>query len=328
MRTLWLIAACIMSALVVLPALIVSFWGWLAPPPPPVVSPYLVNVLLTSTAQVITLTLEDYVQGVVAAEMPALFAPAALEAQAVAARTYAVRRMRSLGGNGCNRHPGADACDDPAHCQAYLPVSAQKMKWGVLDFSANYYKIRLAVEATAGLVLTYDGQVIDPIFHSTCGGRTEYANLVWTNEYPYLSSVVCDYCQHSRRLTGQQTFTLTEVTDRLTQWNPAVAVTARALRSRTPPLTVAERSASGRVLAVRVGTRTMRGTEFRALFALDSTNFTLTIQSDRVTIATRGFGHGVGMCQFGADGLAQAGRNFREILAHYYRGAHVTELPR
>ncbi|MBT9155832.1 MAG: hypothetical protein DDT37_00806 [Firmicutes bacterium] len=136
--------------------------------------------------------------------------------------------MRQFGGNGCNRHPEADVCDDPAHCQAYLPLSAQKLKWGVLDFAANYYKIRRAVVATAGLVLSYDGLVIDPIFHSTCGGRTEYAHLVWTNEYPYLASVVCNFCQHSRRLTDERTFTVAGLAERLTQWNPAVAVTARS----------------------------------------------------------------------------------------------------
>lgn len=328
MKTLWLIAACIILALIAVPALIVSVWGWLAPPPPPVESPYLVNVLLTSTGQVVTMTLEDYVQGVVAAEMPALFAEAALEAQAVAARTYAVRRMRQFGGNGCNRHPQADVCDDPAHCQAYLPLAAQKQKWGLLDFAANYYKIRRAVESTAGLVITYRGRVIDPIFHSTCGGRTEYAHLVWTNEYPYLASVACNFCQHSRRLTAERQLTVAEVAELLAAWDPAVAVTARALRSRTPPLAVVERSQSGRVLRVRVGNRTIAGTQFRAIFGLDSTNFALAIQGERVTITTRGFGHGVGMCQWGADGLAREGRNFREILAHYYGAVQVIELTR
>jgi len=272
------------------------------------------------------MSLEDYVQGVVAAEMPALFAPEALKAQAVAARTYAVRRMRALGGKGCGRHPLADVCDDPAHCQAYLPLSAQQLKWGMFDFPANYYKIRGAVESTAGQILTYGGHVIDPIFHSTCGGQTEYAHKVWANEYPYLISVPCPYCAHSKRLTGTSTFSLTEVVERVTQWDPTVTVTARALRSRTPPLVILERSDSGRVLSVRVGNRTIAGTQFRTLFELKSTNFSLTLQAERVVIATRGFGHGVGMCQFGADGMAIAGKNFKEILSHYYRGVEFRQL--
>lgn len=318
--------ALITIILVIVPALIVSIWGWLTPPPSSLDSPFDIALYITSTAQVVMMPLEEYVVGVVAAEMPALFAPAALEAQAAAARSYAVRRVRQFGGSGCSKHSLADVCDDPAHCQAYLPVEAMQLKWGMVAFSDNYTRIRRAVEATAGLVITYRGQVIDPIFHSTCGGKTEDANKVWSNFFPYLVSVECGYCSHSVRYSESKGFTHADLVAALKKYDAAVTVTAQALSGKTPPLDIRSRSETGRVLEVNVGGKVLKGTELRSALGLNSTNFTVEISSTEAVFTTIGYGHGVGLCQYGADGMAKAGYDFRSILQHYYQGASITAL--
>lgn len=318
--------AFIVLILVLLPSFIVSIWGWLKPPPSNLDSPFEVSIYITSTAQVVIMPLEEYVIGVVAAEMPALFSPAALEAQAVAARTYAVRRAQEFGGSGCSLHSLADVCDDPAHCQAYLPLEALQLKWGLMDYNENYARVRQAVKNTAGLVLTYRGQVIDPIFHSTCGGHTEDADKVWSNPFSYLTGVECSYCSHSPRFNDTKVYSHGDFIASLKQMDGAIAVTTQVLSKKNPPLTVQSRSESGRVLELAVGNRTLKGTEVRKALGLNSTNFTLDVSLTEVTVSTVGYGHGVGLCQYGADGMGQAGYDFREILAHYYQGIHLTAL--
>lgn len=319
---------CIFVAIiiVIIPSLIVAMWGWWQPPPPPLDSPLAINIFLARTGQVVSLALEEYVSGVVAAEMPALFAPAALEAQAIAARTYVIRRARQFGGGGCSRHPEADVCDDPAHCQAYLPETALQLKWGMIDFARNLAKIQAAVRITAGQILTYRGRPIDPIYHSTCGGRTEYAENVWSNSYPYLRGRVCDFCSHSNRFTEEKVFAIQDFVNLLRQEDAALVLAARDLARRPPPVEILRRSASGRVKELRVGNRQFSGTALRRLLGLRSTNFLLTVGQNEISITTRGHGHGVGMCQWGADGLARSGKDHAYILKFYYQGVSLTAL--
>jgi len=312
--------------LVVMPSIIVAVWGWWQPPPPPLDSPFMVNIYSTRTGQVVSLPLEEYVAGVVAAEMPALFAPAALEAQAIAARTYVVRRARQLGGGGCSRHQEADVCDDPAHCQAYLSEQALQLKWGMMDFGSNLAKIQAAVRNTAGKIITYRGRPIDPIYHSTCGGRTEYAENVWSNSYPYLSGRECAFCTHSNRFTEERRFASLDFIALLRQEDAALVLATRDLARRPPPIQILRRSASGRVQELRVGNRQFSGTTLRRLLGLRSTNFTVSASQNEVIIVTRGHGHGVGMCQWGADGLARAGKDHTYILKFYYGGVSIVSL--
>ncbi|MCR4397651.1 MAG: SpoIID/LytB domain-containing protein, partial [Firmicutes bacterium] len=159
--------------------------------------PLNVRVLVHSREQVEDIPLERYVVGVVAAEMPAEFAPEALKAQAVAARTYVAKRMRSFGGAGSPEHPEADICTDAAHGQAWMTEDEMRRTWGPLNFGRYLSKIEQAVESTAGLIMTFDGLPVDPVYHSTSGGPTEDAQDVWGNPVPYLRSVPCDFCRHS-----------------------------------------------------------------------------------------------------------------------------------
>ena len=276
-----------------------------------------VRLYLKEEQKTITLALEEYVKGVVAGEMPANFHPEALKAQAVAARTVAVRRLKRFGGPG---YPGteADLSNDVQDAQAWLSKKQLIAKWGLWGYYQNWGKIAAAVEATAGLVLTYDGKLIDALYHSTSGPRTANAEEVWGTSVPYLKSVPCPYDQHSPRYRQEQVFTVEALLSALASGEkpPASGLTLRIL----------ERTASGRVKTVRIGEKDYRGVDLRSRLGLASTNFTLRQQGEKVIFTTPGYGHGVGLCQYGADGLAKEGKTFREILHYYYQGVEIRKL--
>ena len=151
--------------------------------------------------QVVALPLEEYLVGVVAAEMPAEFNPEALKAQAVAARTYTLLRLSTKNGN--NQLPDADLSTDPENFQAWIPVSEMRRRWGVLSFGYYYGKIVAAVRDTAGMVVVYHGQLIDPVYCASCGGLgTENAADVWGNDVPYLKGVACNWDPPSQAAAG------------------------------------------------------------------------------------------------------------------------------
>ncbi len=274
-----------------------------------------IRVFLHENGEVVTMGLEEYIKGVVAAEMPASFHEEALKAQAVVARTYAVGRMRVFGGRGCSRHPEADVCTDHTHCQAWMSAEAQKAKWGIINYYRWADKVSSAVEATWGLIILYQHEIIDPVYHSTCGGHTEDSELVWQAALPYLRGVPCPYDTHSPHMKSTVSLPLSEVLQRM-----------NAVSGRTPAVEVLSRSATGRVLSARVGTATYKGTEVRAALGLKSTRFEVTQSADVLTFNATGYGHGVGLCQYGADGMARTGKSFRDIITYYYQGVRVVPL--
>jgi len=274
------------------------------------------------TGEIINLSLEDYVIGVVAAEMPANFHPEALKAQAVAARTYILKRL-AAGGVANTPHPGADACDDPRRGQGWLSRAELRERWGTWDYYRNYYKIKRAVDATEGLVLTFEGRLIDPLYHSSCGGATENSEDVWKFRVPYLRSVTCPHCQDP--YPGERKhFTLEEVDQALDVALATVAVGGGA--SPEPRVEILEYTSTGRPKLLSFNGRELSATVVRDLLGLRSTNFSYEIVDGRITFETSGHGHGVGMCQYGARGLAEAGYSFRNILEHYYYGAKVEKF--
>ncbi len=271
------------------------------------------------TGEVINLTLADYVVGVVAAEMPAAFHPEALKAQAVCARTYMLKRLVA-GGVANSPHPGADASDDPRQGQGWVSRDELRERWTTWDYYRNYYKIKRAVDATEGLVLTFEDQLIDPLYHSSCGGATENSEDVWKFRVPYLRSVICPYCTDP--YPGERrTFTLEDVDEALGTDLAAVAVTTGA--SPAAVVEILEYTSTGRPKLLSFNGRTVTATTVRERLGLRSTNFTQTIEGGQLILETSGHGHGVGLCQYGARGLAEAGHDFRSILEHYYTGARV-----
>ncbi|MEW6448488.1 MAG: stage II sporulation protein D [Bacillota bacterium] len=278
-----------------------------------------VRVYRHSTGKVEVLPLEEYVVGVVAAEMPALFPREALKAQAVAARTYVLRRILS-GGVSNNLHPGADICDDPRHGQAYLSREELKKKWGALAYYRHYFKVRQAVRETAGFVITYNGQLIDPVYHASCGGRTENAGDVWQVDVPYLKSVLCPYDCYPKPVETRS-FPLAEVEKALSTAETVAAFSAQAEKGFE--IKLAGITTTGRVKEVMVNGALFPATVVRERLGLKSTRFTWTVKEDCVTFTTVGYGHGVGLCQYGAKGMAEHGRDFKQILTHYFSGVSI-----
>ena len=256
------------------------------------------------------LPLETYILRVVAAEMPASFPSEALKAQAVAARTYAIYHMQK---GGCRQHD-ADVCTSSACCQAYCTEARMKEKWGN-DYEANYQKVRTAVLDTAGEVLLYQGDPIDALYHSASGGRTENAGDVYAQEVPYLKSVMSTAEAGTDRLTGEKSFTRSEFCDIIHQKWPQAKLSPEALGKQ---LAIVKTSQSGRVLSIRLNKTTLTGRQLRSALGLDSTLFTYALTENEIRFSTRGYGHGVGMSQTGANAMALGGRTYREILLYYY----------
>lgn len=272
-----------------------------------------VNVLLEGD-QVVTLTMEQYLWRVVAAEMPASFEPEALKAQAVAARTFAYNRM----GKTVENHPEADLCTDSSCCQAYIDPAEAAANWGE---GADVYtqKIADAVAATDGMVILYEGQPIEALFHSSSAGRTLDAVEVWGASVPYLTGVdspegeeVPDY--HSTVAMTPEEFRTT-----------FLAQYPQADFSGEPADWFGEvtHSSNGGVENMQVGGVTVSGVELRTLFSLRSAAFAVTADETAVTFSVTGYGHGVGMSQYGANALAKEGKTYREILSWYYTGVTI-----
>ncbi|MDO4567330.1 MAG: stage II sporulation protein D [Clostridia bacterium] len=271
-----------------------------------------------SDGTVRTIDLEDYIVGVVAGEMPASFELEALKAQAVAARTYAAQRLESLGGSPCSQH--CDLCSDSGCCQAYRTDSQLRASWD--DYAAKLAKVRLAVSSTAGLIATYDSMPIDALYHSSSGGRTEYSQNVFAAALPYLVSVDSPDLGANDG-TDERVFSEEEFAAALNAAFPAAALTPDELETQVE---IVSRFDSGRVEQIRIGGTAITGRQFRAALELNSANFTLEISGAKVLVRTVGFGHGVGMSQYGANAMAAAGHSYDEILRHYYTGIALESI--
>lgn len=280
-----------------------------SPSGPPAGGPA-IRVYRAATGAVTSVPLEDYVAGVVAAEMPADFQMEALKAQAVAARTNAVRALARPG-----RAPGgADITDDPRRDQAYRSPDELRLRWGA-EFPAKYARVLEAVRGTRGLILLYGGRPIEALFFSTSNGYTESAKELWGRDLPYLQSVPSPWdAAIAPRFKATKTVTIQELADALHL--DAVPATAAG----APLIQVLAESPTRRVKEIRVGDKRMSGNDFRQALGLNSTSFTWRAAGGRVTFETVGYGHGVGMSQYGAEALARQGRTAEEILAYYYRG--------
>ena len=273
-------------------------------------SSQMINVYNTETEKLMQLEMETYIAGVVAAEMPASFELDALKAQAVAARTFALKRMNTPNSNVTALYPKAQITTSPATCQAWISDDEQRERWGK-DYIKWHQKIIQAVTETAGEVLCYDGVLIDPVYHASCGGgATESAEYVWGNAKPYLVSVPCNHPadQHSGVTMA---ISQAELMEKLDLQSNAVNVIAE------------ERTPSNRLKTMLVGDNTIRGSELRNALGLKSTLIDWLIIGDQMIVTTNGYGHGAGMCQNGANYYAQRGYNYQQILQHYYRGAVV-----
>ncbi len=249
------------------------------------------------------MTLESYLVGVVLAEMPASFEPEALKAQAVVARTYTRKRMNS------GKHGDAAVCMDSTCCQAYIAPADYTGRDSDLE------RVRQAVAQTDGLVLCYGGQLIDATYFSCSGGTTEDAVAVWGQDVPYLQSVDSPGEEDAPRYWDTVTFTA-----------DSFAATLGISGDPAGWFTDVSYTEGGGVDTVTIGGKVFRGTKLRSLLGLRSTVFSWEVRGNEITITTRGFGHRVGMSQYGAQAMAEAGSDFRAILSHYYQGTALTAM--
>jgi len=293
------------------------------------------------------LELEEYLQGVIAAELPASFHTEALKAQAVAARTYTLKRLDLIRITDSKYPLKADITNLPHEGQAWISIEERKQRWQTA-FTINQEKIAQAVLATSREVLTYQGILVEALYCSTAGPYTEDAQAVFKVQTPYLKAQPNPYDKHSPRYNDQKTFSITELEKALgvklkaseltlaasLPQGPDVIMAATLLEpwlnpdKKNSPLKILARNRSGRVEQFLAGGRIFSGVEVRTKLGLRSTNFTFKVSLDgtKITFSTLGYGHGVGMSQYGADGMAKLDFNYKEILNFYYPGTEVVSF--
>lgn len=278
----------------------------------------------TRNQQVHNMAIEEYVKGVVAAEMPGEFHIEALKAQAVASRTYALSRSKSFP-EGHPDHIEAPLCTG-IHCQAYL-TKEELENLHAKDWMEKYWpKIEEAVNSTKGQVLYYNEELIESPYHSTSGGMTEDALDVFAVDRPYLRAVESPYEEEAPKYKSLVTLTGDEFVTKLRAKYPGSNITKDNLGEK---IKLVEKTQSGRIKKLAIDGTVINGREIRDLFELNSTNFKISYnpKTNIIDIETLGYGHGVGMSQWGANGMAKKGKDYEAILKHYYTGVSLEKMP-
>lgn len=279
-------------------------------PPGEVDSAQKVRVLLDGGVQ--TMTMSDYLAGVVRAEMPASFETQALCAQAVAARTYTLYKIATGGNHG----ETADMCGDPTCCQAYLAEDRARENWGE-QADAYETKIENAVAATDGQTILYDNKPVLAVFHSSSAGRTKSAGEVWTQDLPYLRSVTSPEEGNAiPNYYSRVAFSAQKFREKFLAAHPEANFSGKT-SGWIKNLTVYEGT---NVEHVTIGGVTVQGSEVRTIFSLRSASFEIEVQDGDIVFFVTGYGHGVGMSQYGANQMAKDGSTWDEIIRHYYSG--------
>lgn len=232
-----------------------------------------IKLLHTESGEIEELDMNEYLYGVVSAEMPASYEKEALKAQAIVARTYTIYQAMNNG----SKHENADICDDYACCQAWISKEDRFAKWNENEAESNWQKIVECVDDTTGKIILYDEKPINAFFHSNSGGITETSLNIW----------------------GGIDFNTEEC------------------------IKILELTSSNRVKTIKIGNKEIAGTEARSIFGLKSTNFTFEINGENIKFSVKGYGHGVGMSQTGADSMAKAGANYEEIIKHFYTDVEI-----
>lgn len=268
-----------------------------------------VAVFRMKKKQVETLPLEKYIVGVVASEMPRDFEKEALKAQALTARTYIVNQM--LKETKSKLPDGAIVTDTVSH-QVYKDEEELRRIFKS-DYDWAIKKITEAVNETSGQIITYNGSPIDASFFSTSNGFTENPEAIWLTSAPYLKSVESPWDLESPKFEGQKVFTVSEFEERL----------GVKLADSKNIGNVTERTVGKRVGKVDINGKVIEGKDVREKLGLKSTDFTWERKGDKIVVHTKGNGHGVGMSQYGANGMAAEGKNYKDIINHYYSGVEI-----
>ena len=263
--------------------------------------------------------LDEYLYGVVSAEMPASFEEEALKAQAVVARTYTIYKIVNNDG----KHGEADICDDSTCCQAWISEQDRKDRWDEDEKEENWNKIVNAVNSTQGKIVTYKGEPINAFFHSNSGGTTEAPIEVWGGSgYPYLQSVATAGEDAYSQYSSEAEFTEAEFEEKIKELHSDFEIDFEDENC----IKIEEYTEGNRVKTIKIGNLELSGVEVRNIFGLRSANFTVTIEDNKIKFEVIGYGHGVGMSQTGADSLAKEGKTYEEIIHHYYTGVEIEDM--
>lgn len=255
-----------------------------------------------SNGSIINLNMTDYLIGVVSSEMPASFNLEALKAQSVLARTYALKAKQT-----------GKKLTDTVSTQSYIDIDQMKNKWEN-SFNTYYNKIKNAVENTNGEYLSYNGNYIEALYHSTNNGKTESSLDVFGNYYPYLISVSSEYDKNASSYLRTINTPLDTISNKL-----------GLNLNNDSVISILSYTDGGNIKEININGNNFSGKKVRELLGLRSADFDISISDNNANITTRGYGHGVGMSQYGANGMANAGYSYKDILSHYYPGATLTK---
>ena len=276
-----------------------------------------ITVFLSDTKKNLTVSEFEYVCGSVAAEMPLMYHEEALKAQAIACYTNSLRLKNSKNKTEIN---GADISDNPATHQGYLTREERKEKWGD-DYQKYESKLETIVKAVESEYLTYDGEYCLCAFSAICTGTTESAENVWGEKIPYLVSVKSSGDTLSPQYSTTNTFTKSQFISIMKD----LGVSINSKANLEDVIGKSKTSKAGTVLKIEINKKSLTGEQIRSAFSLRSSAFKITATENEVTFKVSGYGHGVGMSQYGADYMARQGSTYDEILKHYYKGSEITE---
>ncbi len=250
--------------------------------------------------------LENYIKGVVAAEMPVSFEKEALKAQAVAARTYTIREIGTA---------DETKIDASKIGQAYITIDEMKERWKD-KFDEYYKKVCDAVDSTNGEIMVYNDEPILAAFHSTSAGITESSENVWSGSLPYLKSVDSSIDKNAPDFISTKKVSISTFINTLKGYNVS-GLTKDNIKNN---IKIVSRTNADYVKSISIGGKNFEGTEIRKIFGLRSANFTISYDENNIIFTTKGYGHGAGMSQYGAEFMAKEGKSYHDILSHYYTG--------
>lgn len=276
-----------------------------------------IKLLHKKTEEVEEVELDQYLCHVVSAEMPADFEVEALKAQAVVARTYTLYKV------GNKKHENADICDDSTCCQAWISKEDRLARWEESKRESNWQKIEQCVNDTKGKIVTYNNEPINAFFHSNSGGITELPVNVWGGSgLPYLQVVETAGEEGYSQYASEIELSNEELIAKLKEKYEDIQIDF----ANNEDIKILEYTDSNRVKTIKFGNHDISGVEARSLFGLKSTNFEISKQADKIKFTVKGYGHGVGMSQTGADTMAKQGSSYEDIIHHFYKEVEIKEI--
>lgn len=283
-----------------------------------------IRVRMHKTGEIVAMDMNDYLRGVLPAEMSPKYDIEALKAQAIVARTYTYKKMSE-----CGEGQDADICDNFAHCQAYYSKEEIYRIWEQKGYTKNeiiefWDKINKAVTTTQGKVITYNGEIINAFFHASSPKKTEDVSQIWGKKScPYLISVESIEDESYENRFSSVVISFDELEEKI---NSDDTICGVLNKEDINSICINEYTITGRVMNIRVNDMIISAEKLRTLFGLKSTDFTIEVKDESIIFSVIGYGHGVGMSQVGADTYARSGMNYEQIIKHYYCGVEINNI--